>query len=148
MIHIYTDGACLNNPGPGGWGILVLKPNTPEPVVCSGGKKLTTNNQMELEAALQALYWLKQNAPTTPAIIYTDSMYVQQGITEWIHGWKRKNWITASKTPVKNSELWKAIDAAQLHLKVEWRWVKAHNGHTENEKVDQIARSQAISYRE
>jgi ribonuclease HI len=147
MFHIYTDGACLRNPGPGGWAFLVTGAIA-QPIQGVGGTKLTTNNQMELEAALQALYWLKEHHPRSPAIIYTDSMYVQQGITQWIHGWKKNHWVTAGKKPVKNVELWKAIDLAREHLTVEWRWIKAHNGHPENECVDQLARAQAEHYNE
>jgi ribonuclease HI len=145
MITLYTDGACLNNPGPGGWGVLIIQANQMN-IELSGGELFTTNNQMELEAALQALLWLKAHAPSEPAIIYTDSMYVQQGITTWIHNWKKNNWRTATRAIVKNDSLWKKLDAAQTQLNVQWKWVKAHNGHPLNEYVDQLARTQAQKF--
>lgn len=133
-VIMYADGACKGNPGPGGWGVL-LQCGSVEKELC-GGEKHTTNNRMELLAVIEGL-----SALTRPVEVdvFTDSKYVQKGISEWIHGWKRNNWRTAGKTPVKNDDLWKRLDElAQLHS-VEWHWVKGHNGHTENERVDGLA---------
>ncbi|MGL4186675.1 MAG: ribonuclease HI [Thiotrichaceae bacterium] len=137
-VEIFTDGACRGNPGVGGWGALLrfqglekeLKGYAPE----------TTNNQMELMAAIQGLEALKR--PCT-VVLTTDSQYVRQGITEWIHGWKRKNWRNAQGQPVKNKELWQRLEAACAPHTVQWQWVKGHSGHRENERVDQLA-NQAI----
>ncbi|TVP70652.1 MAG: ribonuclease HI [Rhodobacteraceae bacterium] len=137
----YTDGACSGNPGPGGWGVLmratregaVLKERT-----LSGGEGDTTNNRMELMAAIMALETLSQPSEIT---IVTDSAYVKNGVTSWIHGWKRNGWRTADKKPVKNVELWQRLDAAQARHKVTWEWVKGHAGHPENERADELARA-------
>ena len=134
VVEIFTDGACRGNPGKGGWGVLLRYNGTEKELY--GYASDTTNNQMELMAAIQGL-----EALTRPCevILTTDSQYVRQGITEWITGWKRKNWKTAAGKPVKNQELWQRLDtAASLH-QVDWRWVKGHSGHDENERVDQLA---------
>ncbi|MDP2870915.1 ribonuclease HI [Methyloversatilis sp.] len=134
-VIIYTDGACSGNPGPGGWGAL-LKSGAVEREL-SGGERATTNNRMELMAVIEALNALKK---PVRAVVYTDSQYVQKGISEWIHGWKRKGWRTAGGDPVKNVDLWQALDAAARVHEVEWKWVKGHAGHPENERVDRLAR--------
>jgi ribonuclease HI len=134
-VIIYTDGACSGNPGPGGWGAL-LKCGAIEREL-SGGERATTNNRMELMAVIEALNALKK---PVRAVVYTDSQYVQKGISEWIHGWKRKGWRTAGGDPVKNVDLWQALDAAARVHEVEWKWVKGHAGHPENERVDRLAR--------
>ena len=134
-VIVFTDGACSGNPGPGGWGaILVSGPHRKE---LSGGEKLTTNNRMELLGAISALEVLKQKSAVT---LTTDSNYVKDGISKWIHGWKRNGWLTADKKPVKNAELWQRLDAAQARHKVEWKWIKGHAGHAENERADELAR--------
>lgn len=134
-VIVFTDGACSGNPGPGGWGaILVSGPHRKE---LSGGEKLTTNNRMELLGAISALEALKQKSAVT---LTTDSNYVKDGISKWIHGWKRNGWKTATKEPVKNAELWQRLDAAQAKHQVEWKWVKGHAGHAENERADELAR--------
>jgi ribonuclease HI len=134
-VEIFTDGACSGNPGPGGWGaILRFNGNTRE---LSGGEPATTNNRMELLAAISALNALKE-----PCIVdlHTDSNYVKDGISGWIHGWKKNGWKTASKQPVKNAELWQALDEATHRHKIRWHWVKGHAGHVENERADELAR--------
>ncbi|MFZ6727600.1 ribonuclease HI [Undibacterium sp. MH2W] len=133
-IEIYTDGACKGNPGVGGWGALLVAGNK-EKELC-GGEKDTTNNRMELMAVIQALGALKRPCEIT---LHTDSQYVLKGITEWISGWKAKGWKTASKAPVKNVDLWQALDTAQSTHKIEWRWVRGHTGHPGNERADQLA---------
>ncbi len=134
-VIIYTDGACSGNPGPGGWGALLqCRDNERE---LSGGEPATTNNRMELMAVIDALNALKK---PVRAVVHTDSQYVQKGISEWIHGWKRKGWKTASGSPVKNVDLWQALDSAARVHQVEWKWVKGHAGHPENERVDRLAR--------
>ncbi|WP_116084964.1 ribonuclease HI [Tropicimonas sp. IMCC34011] len=143
MPHLFafTDGACSGNPGPGGWGAL-LQAKEGEEVVrekeLKGGEANTTNNRMELLAAIHALESLKR--PTRITVV-TDSAYVKNGVTGWIHGWKRNGWRTASKKPVKNEELWKRLDAAQHTHDVTWEWVKGHAGHPENERADELARA-------
>ncbi|MEZ5452056.1 MAG: ribonuclease HI [Thiothrix sp.] len=134
VVNIFTDGACRGNPGPGGWGAL-LRYNGRERELY-GYQPETTNNQMELMAAIQAL-----EALTRPCAVSltTDSQYVRQGITEWVAGWKRKGWKTAAGKPVKNKELWQRLDAAAARHQVSWHWVKGHSGHDENERVDQLA---------
>ncbi len=134
MIEIYTDGACKGNPGPGGWGAL-LRYRTLEKEL-SGGEPATTNNRMELMAVIAALEALKRRAKIA---IYTDSKYVQQGISQWIHGWKQKNWMTSAKTPVKNVDLWQRLDRLANQHEIEWCWVKGHAGHPENERADALA---------
>ncbi len=136
MIDIYTDGACSGNPGPGGWGALLRHGET-ETELC-GGEPGTTNNRMELLAVIEALESFPQ---PVQARVYTDSQYVQKGISEWIHSWKRRGWKTASKEPVKNEDLWRRLDALAAAHTVEWRWVRGHNGHPENERADALARA-------
>lgn len=134
-IEIYTDGACSGNPGPGGWG-AILRWNGHEKEI-SGGEAETTNNRMEMMAAISALEALKR-----PCVIdiYTDSSYVRDGITKWIFGWQKRGWKTADKKPVKNVELWQRMLEAMRPHKVEWHWVKGHAGHPENERCDELAR--------
>ena len=132
--EIYTDGACRGNPGPGGWGAL-LRAGSHEKELW-GGEAHTTNNRMEMTAVIESLKALKK---PSDVVLTTDSQYVRKGITEWIEGWKRKNWQTAARKPVKNADLWREIDAlAALHT-IDWRWVKGHSGHSENERVDDLA---------
>ena len=134
-VVIYTDGACSGNPGPGGWG-AILTMGERERDIC-GGEPDSTNNRMELMAAIQALESL-----TRPCAVelHTDSTYVMKGISEWIHGWKRRGWRTADNKPVKNDDLWRRLDTARLRHQVDWRWVKGHNGHPMNERADALAR--------
>ena len=134
VIEIFTDGACSGNPGPGGWG-AVLRWRGHEKDL-SGGEANTTNNRMELMAAIQALETLKRPSRVR---LTTDSNYVKQGITQWIHAWKRKNWQTAGKKPVKNKDLWQRLDAAIQRHDVEWCWTRGHAGHPENERADRLA---------
>jgi ribonuclease HI len=140
-LYAFTDGACSGNPGPGGWGVL-LQAREGDRVVrereLSGGEADTTNNRMELMAATEALNALTQSSRVT---IVTDSNYVRDGITKWIHGWKAKGWKTAQKKPVKNAELWQALEAAAARHNVTWEWVKGHAGHPENERADALARA-------
>ncbi len=134
-VTIFTDGACSGNPGPGGWGaILVSGPHRKE---LSGGEAETTNNRMELLAAITALETLKGPSKVD---LWTDSNYVRDGITKWIHGWKRNGWRTADKKPVKNAELWQRLDIARARHEIAWHWVKGHAGHIENERADELAR--------
>ena len=136
IVDIYTDGACQGNPGPGGWGALLRYGETEKEL--SGGAAETTNNRMELSAAIEALRAL--NRPMR-ARIHTDSTYVKKGITEWIVKWKRNGWQTAAKKPVKNVDLWTELENAMKDHSVEWHWVKGHAGHPENERADSLARS-------
>lgn len=138
IVHIWTDGACLGNPGPGGWG-AVLRWNGSEREL-AGGEAMTTNNRMELEAAIQALETLKRPCEV---ILTTDSQYVRQGITSWLANWKRNGWKTASRQPVKNADLWERLDRAVAHHRVQWDWVKGHSGHPENERADALASAAA-----
>ena len=140
-VEIFTDGACRGNPGPGGWGVLMRAMDGNEIVKqreLSGGAELTTNNQMELMAAISALEVLERASELT---IITDSTYVKNGVTGWIHGWKKNGWKTSAKKPVKNVELWQRLDAAQARHQVTWEWVKGHAGHPENECADELARA-------
>ena len=134
LVTIYTDGACKGNPGPGGWGALLIS-GQHEKELC-GGEALTTNNRMELLAVIRALESLKQACHIA---LYTDSKYVQQGISEWIHNWKKRGWTTASKAPVKNKDLWQMLDSLVQAHTIEWHWVKGHAGHKENERADVLA---------
>jgi len=134
-VTIYTDGACSGNPGPGGWGVILISGAHRKEL--SGGAAETTNNRMELSAAIAALEALKR---PSKADIHTDSEYVQKGISTWIHGWKRNGWRTGSKEPVKNADLWQRLDAAQAPHEVHWHWVRGHAGHAENERADELAR--------
>ncbi len=135
QVVIHTDGACSGNPGPGGWGaVLHFKDQEKE---LRGGELATTNNRMEMMAAIQALEALKRPCKVE---LHTDSTYVQKGIGEWIHSWKQRGWKTADKKPVKNEDLWKRLDEARLRHEVDWRWVKGHAGHEYNERADTLAR--------
>lgn len=139
MVDIYTDGACSGNPGPGGWG-AILRWRGKDREIC-GGDPDTTNNRMELMAAIMALESLKRSVK---ARLHTDSTYVKDGITKWIINWKKKGWKTANRKPVKNMDLWQRLDEAVASHQVEWHWVKGHAGHPENERADELAR-QGIS---
>ena len=135
MIEIWTDGACSGNPGPGGWG-AVIRTNGVDTEL-HGGEPATTNNRMELMAAIAAL---EHHASGTKVTLHTDSTYVKDGLTKWILGWKRNGWKTADKKPVKNQDLWMRLDAAAAAHKIDWRWVKGHSGHAENDRADALAR--------
>ncbi|MCC5999521.1 MAG: ribonuclease HI [Pararhodobacter sp.] len=140
-LFAWTDGACSGNPGPGGWGVLMRACEGAQVIrerELSGGEALTTNNRMELMAAIMALEVLTRPSAIT---ITTDSAYVKDGITGWLHGWKRNGWRTAAKKPVKNADLWQRLDAAQARHDVTWQWVKGHAGHAENERADELARA-------
>ena len=134
-VVVFTDGACSGNPGPGGWGALLSAGGREREL--SGGEALTTNNRMELSAAIAAL-----EALTRPCRVelHTDSRYLRDGVTSWIHGWKRNGWRTADKKPVKNEDLWRRLDAAASRHQVDWRWVRGHAGHALNERADALAR--------
>lgn len=133
-VEIFTDGACKGNPGPGGWGALLRYKGQEKSLF--GGEANTTNNRMEMMAVIQALKSLKRPCEV---VLTTDSVYVKNGITSWIHGWKQKNWKTAAKKPVKNVDLWKQLDEEVARHQVHWHWVKGHSGHRENEIADQLA---------
>jgi ribonuclease HI len=134
-VVIYTDGACSGNPGPGGWGAILIAKGAEREIM--GGEADTTNNRMEMTAAIRALEALKR-----PCVVelHTDSQYLRQGVTEWLAAWKRRGWRTADNKPVKNEDLWRALDAARARHEVSWRWVKGHNGHPLNERADALAR--------
>ncbi len=134
-VVIYTDGACSGNPGPGGWGAILTYGDKSKEI--SGGEANTTNNRMELLAAISALDALKKPSRVE---LHTDSQYVMKGITQWIHGWKKNGWKTADKKPVKNAELWQRLDEARRRHEIDWRWVKGHAGHEQNERADELAR--------
>ena len=134
MVEIYTDGACKGNPGVGGWGAILRSGETEKELF--GGVANTTNNRMEMTAVIEALRALSRSSE---AVVFTDSAYVQKGISQWIHGWKRNGWKTADKKPVKNADLWQTLDELAKGHKIEWRWVKGHAGHIENERADQLA---------
>jgi ribonuclease HI len=136
VIEIWTDGACSGNPGPGGWGAILSFKGTQKDLC--GGEAMTTNNRMELMGAISALETLTR--PCTVAL-HTDSQYLRQGITAWIHGWKKNGWKTADRKPVKNEELWKRLDAALGRHKIEWKWVRGHAGDAMNERADALARA-------
>lgn len=133
-VIIYTDGACRGNPGPGGWGALLMYGKHEKTL--SGAEKDTTNNRMELMAAIQALAAIEQPCKID---LHTDSQYVQKGITEWLSGWKKRGWIKSDKKPVKNADLWQALDYEAGRHQVSWHWVRGHSGHPENERADRIA---------
>jgi ribonuclease HI len=133
-VEIYTDGACKGNPGVGGWGAWLRAGEHEKELF--GGERNTTNNRMELRAVIEALSALKRPCEI---ILHTDSEYVQKGISEWIHGWKARGWKTAARAPVKNVDLWQALDEAQARHKIEWRWIKGHAGHEGNERADALA---------
>jgi len=134
VIYIYTDGACRGNPGPGGWGAILICGDYRKEI--KGGSLLTTNNIMELTAVIQALKLLKNHSRI---IVTTDSTYVKDGITKWIHNWKLKGWKTASKKPVKNKDLWLSLDELSSKHTIDWKWVRGHTGHPENELADELA---------
>ena len=133
-IEIFTDGACKGNPGKGGWGALLVAGENEKELF--GGENNTTNNRMELKAVIEALTALSRPCEV---IVHTDSQYVQKGISEWIHGWKARGWKTAAREPVKNVDLWQALDAVQARHTIQWRWVRGHNGHAGNERADALA---------
>jgi len=135
QVELFTDGACSGNPGPGGWG-LIMRWKGAEKEMC-GGEPHTTNNRMEMMAVIEGLNAMKRPCEID---VYTDSQYVQKGITEWVHGWKKRGWKTADKKPVKNEDLWKMLDEAASRHKVQWHWVRGHAGHAENERADELAR--------
>lgn len=140
IVEIYTDGACSGNPGPGGWGALLRMGGHERELF--GGEADTTNNRMELTAVIRALEALKR---PVHARVHTDSQYVQKGISEWVHSWKKRGWLTADKKPVKNEALWKELDQLSRRYQVEWFWVRGHNGHDGNERADMLANRGVVS---
>lgn len=142
IVEIYTDGACSGNPGPGGWGALLLYGENEKEI--TGGEFETTNNRMELTAAIEALRLLKRRCTVH---LHTDSTYVRDGITKWITGWKAKGWKTAAKKPVKNEDLWRALDSAAAKHDIEWKWVKGHAGDPGNERADALANQGMAIYK-
>lgn len=142
VVQIYTDGACSGNPGPGGWGVLMLYGENEKEL--TGGEFQTTNNRMELMAAIEGLRALKRRCSVE---LYTDSTYVKDGITKWINGWKAKGWKTAAKKPVKNEDLWRALDDIASQHDITWKWVKGHAGHPENERADALANQGMALYK-
>ena len=141
-VYLYTDGACLGNPGPGGWGVVLSWDGQIREL--SGGMAETTNNQMELTAVIKGLEALKRPVPVH---IVTDSKYVMQGVTQWMKGWKRNGWRTANKKPVANRTLWEQLDSLLGPHKVSWEWVKGHSGHPQNERCDELASTQAALFK-
>lgn len=141
-VEVFTDGACSGNPGPGGWGAILRYAGAEKEL--SGGEAETTNNRMELMAAISALEALREPCRVT---LTTDSAYVRDGIAKWIHGWKRNGWRTADHKPVKNAELWQRLDAAAARHRVDWKWVRGHDGHAENERADALARAGMAPYK-
>ena len=133
-VDIYTDGACKGNPGPGGWGALLRYGEHEHELF--GGEAATTNNRMELTAVIEALRALKR---PSQVVVHTDSQYVQKGVTEWLRNWKQRGWKTADRKPVKNEDLWRALDALLASHQISWRWVRGHSGHPENERADALA---------
>ena len=142
-VEMFSDGACLGNPGPGGWAVILRWRGTEKAL--SGGEAATTNNRMELTAAIEGLAALKRS---TAVRFYTDSLYVRDGITRWINGWKRNGWRTADKKPVKNVDLWTRLDSLIALHRIEWHWVRGHSGHPENERADMLARAAAEAARD
>jgi ribonuclease HI len=142
-VDIYTDGACSGNPGPGGWGAILRAGGREKELY--GGEAQTTNNRMELTAVIKALEALKR---PVQARVHTDSQYVQKGISEWIHGWKKRGWKTADRQPVKNEDLWRELDRLAACHEIQWHWVKGHAGHPENERADALARRGIATIRE
>jgi len=140
-VDIFTDGACKGNPGPGGWGVIIRAGAREREL--SGGEPLTTNNRMELLAAIKGLEALKRPCRVQ---LYTDSTYVRDGITKWIHGWRKNGWRTADRKPVKNAELWQELVEAAAPHRVEWHWVKGHSGHAENDRADALACAGAAQF--
>jgi len=143
IVDLFTDGACSGNPGPGGWGVILRWRGHEKEL--SGAEAMTTNNRMELLAAIRGLEALKRPARVR---IHTDSTYLRDGITRWIHDWKRNGWRTADKKPVKNVDLWQRLEAALAPHQVEWHWVRGHAGHPENERADALARAAIAAFRE
>ena len=139
-LEIYTDGACQGNPGPGGWGAIIYYPSG-EIKRLSGGEKDTTNNRIEMQAVIEALAAVNDSEGV---VLYSDSKYLLKGVTEWMSGWKKKSWKTASGSPVKNKDLWQKIDGYQQSLDIQWRWVKGHSGDPKNEAVDALARAAVV----
>jgi len=139
-VEIATDGACKGNPGPGGWGAIIRSGSREKEL--SGGEKLTTNNRMEMQAVIEALNALKTPCRVT---LSTDSRYVMDGMTKWMHGWLKNSWRTADKKPVKNADLWQALWTAAKPHRIEWVWVRGHNGHADNERVDKLASDAAVA---
>jgi ribonuclease HI len=140
-VRIFADGACKGNPGPGGWGAILRFGDIEKEIF--GGEPATTNNRMELRAVIEALTLLTR---TCVIEVYTDSAYVQKGISEWIHGWKRNGWRTSDKKPVKNDDLWRVLDQLAAQHEIEWHWVKGHAGHPENERADELANRGAAQF--
>lgn len=140
-VVIYSDGACKGNPGPGGWGAWLRSGRHERELF--GGEALTTNNRMELTAVIEALRALKRSCDVA---VYTDSQYVRQGITAWIHNWKRRGWITSDKKPVKNADLWRALDEQVARHTIDWHWIKGHSGDEGNERADALANAGAARY--
>jgi ribonuclease HI len=143
IVELFTDGACSGNPGPGGWAAILRTAGGREREL-SGGEAQTTNNRMELMAAIAGLEALRR--PCT-VVLHTDSKYVMDGATKWIHGWKKNGWRTADKKPVKNVELWQRLDEARARHHIDWKWVKGHSGHVENERADRLARLEIGKFR-
>lgn len=141
QVHVYTDGSCLGNPGPGGYGVVIEYGKHKKEL--AKGFRLTTNNRMEMLAAVAALEALNQPCQVT---LTSDSQYLKQGIQQWIHNWKRNGWRTSNKKPVKNADLWQALDQACTRHKVQWEWVKGHAGHPQNERCDELAREAASQH--
>lgn len=146
MIHVYTDGGCTGNPGPGGWAAVIKDNDNLQEI--SGGEPATTNNRMELTAAIKALEALKKQGICTGITIHTDSEYVKNGITAWINNWKRNGWKTAAKKEVKNRDLWEALDMAVSDMSLTWQWVKGHSGVPLNERCDQLVARERERYSE
>lgn len=142
VVHVYTDGACSGNPGDGGWGVYMMDPSNNNTLELSGADSSTTNNRMELMAAIKALMFLPENVEVH---LYTDSQYVKDGISSWIKSWKKNGWKTASRQPVKNKEYWEELDA--FPHKIQWHWVRGHNGDFGNERADVLARNAIVSLR-
>jgi ribonuclease HI len=140
LVHMATDGACKGNPGPGGWGVVIRAGDKEKEL--SGGEKLTTNNRMELMAAIKGLEALRRPCQV---MLSTDSRYVMDGLTKWLAGWQRNGWKTAAKQPVKNADLWQELIAAAAPHRIKWQWVKGHAGHPENERADRLASDAAIA---
>jgi ribonuclease HI len=142
QVEVHTDGACLGNPGPGGWAALLRYRGREREL--AGGEPLTTNNRMELMAAIVALETLSE---ACSIVLHTDSQYVRQGICDWMPNWVRRQWKTAAGEPVKNRDLWERLHAATLRHRIDWRWVKGHSGDPDNERVDQLARAEAVKFK-
>ncbi len=141
-IIIYTDGACIGNPGLGGWGAIIINQDNEKKI--SGGSQLTTNNRMEMQAVVEALKFIKTASSIT---LYTDSKYIINGISSWIYKWKKNNWTSSNKKPIKNIDLWIIIDSFTSKHTIEWKWIKGHSGDYYNEEVDKLARAEAEKFR-